>query len=103
MDEAKKLQRAIVRGRFINLQTQDGVPFFRLWGSHDSLQHRYITAYALPVTSQGRSYKDLDSGMKALTSFRSYSIQFEGTVDVDSAIEYMDFDVSDPNNNDKMR
>ena len=105
VDEVKKMQKAVIRGQFKYLNTDvfSNEPFLSIYGSRDAIEQKMLRGWKIPSNLQGRNYKDFDSGMMAKTSFRSYIVAMKAEVDEKSSIEYIDFDISDPLNNDKMR
>lgn len=105
VDEVKKLQRAILRGRFMYLNTSafDEEAFLQLHGSRDGIETTMLRGYNIPSNKQDRSYKDFDLGMMARANYRSYILKLQGSMDEKSQIEYIDFEIADPLNNDKMR
>lgn len=105
IDEVKKMQKAVIRGQFKYLNTDvfSNEPFLSIYGSRDAIEQKMLRGWKIPSNLQGRNYKDFDSGMMAKTSFRSYIIAMKAEVDEKSSIEYIDFEISDPLNNDKLR
>jgi len=105
VDEVKKLQRAILRGRFMYLNTSafDEEAFLQLHGSRDGIETTMLRGFNIPSNKQDRSYKDFDLGMMARANYRSYILKLQGSMDEKSQIEYIDFEIADPLNNDKMR
>lgn len=105
MDEVKQLHRAILRGRFykLNTLTNSDVLFLSLYGSNDGINHTLLRGWRMAADKQDRDYKDFDSGLFARATFRNYALKLEADIDESSEIQYIDFEVADNYNNDKLR
>jgi len=105
VDEIKKVLRSIIRGIFMNVRTEtfSEEPFMKWYGSRDGIEHRIIGSFRIPTNMQSKSFKDFDSKLMVRTSYRNFSIELKCMVDERSRIEYIDWEISDPLDNDKMR
>ena len=77
--------------------------FIQLHGTRDGLHSMMLRGYNIPMNKQNMSWKDFDLGMMARATFRAYQLKLKAIMDEKSQIEYIDFEVTDPLNNDKLR
>ena len=105
MDEVKQLHRAILRGRFYKLNTLSNseTTFLSLHGSNDGINHTLLRGWRMATDKQNRDYKDFDSGLFARATFRNYALKLEADIDESSEVQFIDFEVTDNYNNDKLR
>jgi len=116
VEEIKKMQRVIMRGRIFNLKTdktpspsglplkgEELQPFLGLYGSNDGVNFILLRGMTMPSDKQGRDYKDFDLGMMAKATYRSYIIKLTAEIDENTRIEPIEFIVEINNSSDKMR
>lgn len=105
IDEVKNMQRAIIRGNFydLNYYGYGTMPAAAVMGSNDGVQHNLLRGLLFPPKMYNKNYKDFDLGLMARARCRNYSIVLCGEFDEKTEIHYIDFEVNDNYNNDKMR
>jgi len=105
IDEVKKLDRIFLRGKFHELNTalNQEAAFYRLYGSNDGVQQTLLRGFTIPADKQDRSYKDFDGGLLARSTYRNYTIAFEATVEEQTEISHIDFEIKDDYTNEKLR
>ena len=105
IDEVKDIQRAILRSKlfYLNTTNNQNAQFYSIYGSNDGVNNKLLRAWQMPLNKQDRTFKDLDSGIMARSTFRNYTIAFEGAISEQSEISHIDFEVKDNYSNDKLR
>lgn len=101
-EDLKKLERVIMRSLLFNVnnnsETDKAMPVV-----HHSLDGiGFITTRGFRLWKNG-NYKDFDMGLFARTKFREYLFTFFGTVDEESEIRYVEFEIDKEYGNEKMR
>lgn len=95
-EDSKKLERIILRALIYKAQnitvaahhSMDGVNFDPIKGF---------------LFGTGNNHKDFDLGLMARETYRQFLFMLTGTMDEESQIEYIDFEVDQNYNNEKMR
>ena len=105
IEEVKQIQRAILRGRFMNMNTLSNSEalFLSIHASNDGINHTLLRGWQMATDKQNRNYKDFDSGIIARSTFRNYALKYEADIDESSEVQFIDFEVADNYNNDKLR
>ncbi len=104
VDEFKKLNRSILRATLLKLKKNiPQTSVISIFGSNDGINFILLRGMILHPGTQEKNFKDLDLGLMSRSTYRNYTILFEGEISEESEIKYIDFDVADNYTNDKLR
>lgn len=94
--DIKKLERIFLRALMYNASNINVAAYH----SMDGVTFDPIRGF---VFGTGGNYKDFDLGLMARETYRQYLFLLTGTIDEESQIEYIEFEVDKNYNNEKMR
>lgn len=94
--DIKKLERIFLRALMHNAQGMSVVGFHSL----DGVNFSPIKGFTFGT---GENYKDFDLGLLARETYRQYIFLLTGTVDEQSQIQYVEYEIDKDYNNGKMR
>lgn len=94
--DIKKLDRIFLRGLMYNANNMSVAAYHSI----DGVNYSPIKGFKF---GSGANYKDYDLGMLARETYRQYIFLLTGTIDEESQLEYVEFEVDKNYNNDKMR
>ena len=94
--DIKKLERVFLRALMYNVNGLSVAAYHSADGVH-------FTPIKGVTFGAGENYKDFDLGLLARETYRQYLFLLTGTIDEESQIEYIEFEVDKNYNNEKMR
>jgi len=94
--DIKKLERIFLRALMYNVNNMSVAAYHSIDGVH-------FTPIKGVTFGAGENYKDFDLGLLARETYRQYLFLLTGTIDEESQIEYIEFEVDKNYNNEKMR
>ncbi len=94
--DIKKLERVFLRALMYNVNGLSVAAYHSADGVH-------FTPIKGVTFGAGGNYKDFDLGLLARETYRQYLFLLTGTIDEESQIEYIEFEVDKNYNNEKMR